>query len=130
MSSNQIEETSDAIYINAAFTFSDDKTSSGINTSLHIEERQNTDRGKKCKKKSVNNDKSSPQISYFELFRFASTMDWILLTIASVSSCISGIGLPIMLILFGNVINSFVEGGVDQEAIYASRCSLNSTNIT
>lgn len=128
MPPNNLEKTSGANYINAAFTSEDEKISSESNMCHHIEECPK-DRSKKCKKKSVDSEKP-PQISYFELFRFASATDWTLLTIASVSSCISGIGLPIMLILFGNVINSFVEGGVDQEAIYASRCSSNSTNIT
>ena len=51
----------------------------------------------------------------FKQFRYADKVDIALLLIGVVSALASGIGMPIMVILFGDLLNTFVaDTGVDQ----------------
>lgn len=52
-----------------------------------------------------------PSVSFFALFRFASCMDGFLIFFAAFISIIAGFVTPIMLNLFGDAMNAFVNGG-------------------
>ncbi|ULT92827.1 hypothetical protein L3Y34_010131 [Caenorhabditis briggsae] len=52
-----------------------------------------------------------PKISIFQLFRYTSTMDRIMLIVGILVSCATGLGLPLMSIIMGNVSQNFVEIG-------------------
>lgn len=68
-----------------------------------------------------------PPVPYFSLFRFASVPDWFLIALAAFASCGTGICLPILLTLFGDVANAFVNMGMDQETIKSISCNLSIT---
>lgn len=50
-----------------------------------------------------------PKISYFSLFRYATAWDKFLLTIACISSIISGAALPLFTLIFGNITQVFTN---------------------
>ncbi|CAI2352724.1 unnamed protein product [Caenorhabditis sp. 36 PRJEB53466] len=52
-----------------------------------------------------------PKISIFQLFRYTSTPDRVMLIIGIVVSCATGLGLPLMSIIMGNVSQNFIEIG-------------------
>jgi len=52
-----------------------------------------------------------PSVSFFALFRFASCMDGFLIFFSAFVSIIAGFVTPIMLNLFGDAMNAFVNGG-------------------
>ncbi|KAF1755254.1 hypothetical protein GCK72_021823 [Caenorhabditis remanei] len=56
-------------------------------------------------------DPPPPKISIFQLFRYTSTLDRIMLIVGIIVSCATGLGLPLMSIIMGNVSQNFVEIG-------------------
>ncbi|CAL2047788.1 unnamed protein product [Caenorhabditis brenneri] len=52
-----------------------------------------------------------PKISIFQLFRYTSTVDRIMLIVGIIVSCATGLGLPLMSIIMGNVSQNFVTIG-------------------
>uniref|UniRef100_A0A1I7V2Y6 p-glycoprotein n=1 Tax=Caenorhabditis tropicalis TaxID=1561998 RepID=A0A1I7V2Y6_9PELO len=53
----------------------------------------------------------TPKISIFQLFRYTSTVDRVMLIVGILVSCATGLGLPLMSIIMGNVSQNFVEIG-------------------
>ena len=78
--------------------------------------------GKKAKKKKTN-EETLPPVSLFALFRFASCSDIVLILVASVAAVGTGVGMPLMLILFGDLTNSFVGNGLNSTMINLIRCN-------
>lgn len=52
-----------------------------------------------------------PPVPFHALFRFASSLDLFFVFVAVVSACGTGVCLPIMLVLFGDVTNALVNSG-------------------
>ncbi|CAB3398372.1 unnamed protein product [Caenorhabditis bovis] len=67
------------------------------------------------KENSTNEKEEKPEapkrITIFQLFRYTSTFDKILLLIGITVACGTGLGLPLMSILMGNVSQSFINLG-------------------
>ena len=55
-------------------------------------------------------------------FRFASAKDKLLVFFGIVAAMIGGCTMPVMIILFGDLANSFVINGMNQTAIIQSVC--------
>lgn len=56
-------------------------------------------------------------VSFFSLFRFASTNDKILMAIGILGALIGGCSLPVMIVLFGDLANSFVTNDLDPNQV-------------
>lgn len=87
--------------------------------------------GKKKKKKEKAPPSDNPPVPFFDLFRYASPTDFVLLVFGALGAMGTGICFPIMLILFGDITNAFVGGGMDQETINEINCNIsNDPNYT
>ena len=51
---------------------------------------------------------SPPPVKFLQLYRFASQLDTALVVIGVVTACIASCGLPILMVLFGDMLNAFV----------------------
>ncbi|KAM3913524.1 ATP-dependent translocase ABCB1-like [Leptodactylus fuscus] len=91
----------DNTYDNPAFQQDEKPASNGII-------KQETDKKKKKAKKQ-----SVPMVGFLELFTFADTWDILLMVVGLICALASGTGLPIMIIVFGNMTDSFVQSGMD-----------------
>ncbi|KZS17965.1 ABC transporter, subfamily ABCB/MDR [Daphnia magna] len=89
----------------------------------------NKEDGKKKKEKPP--PPENPPVPFFDLFRYASPTDFVLLVLGTLGAIGTGICFPIMLILFGDITNAFVGGGLDQETINEINCNIsNDPNYT
>lgn len=61
-------------------------------------------------------------VPFYKLFRFASVKDKILLFFGVLTAMIAGCTMPVMIILFGQLTNSFVINDMNQTAIIQSVC--------
>ncbi|XP_053322474.1 ATP-dependent translocase ABCB1 [Spea bombifrons] len=89
-----------------------------------------SDPSTKKKKKFLfgkNKDKEKPEkpkmVSPFTMFRYSSATDKLLMVVGSIAAIVHGAGLPLMMLVFGDMTDSFVEAG--QNA--ANNQSMNST---
>jgi len=64
-----------------------------------------------------------PAVSLAHLYRFASKTDIVLIVIGFLAAVGSSLAFPIMLVLFGDVTNSFVGGGISTEELELIRCN-------
>ena len=71
-----------------------------------------------------------PAVPFTQLFRFATQNDLITNVIGIVAAIASAAGFPIMLVLFGDVTNSFVGGGLDADTLEQIRCNASYANYT
>lgn len=55
-----------------------------------------------------------PQVKYFDLFRFASKSDKIVMIIGSIFAAINGATMPFFMYLLGDMINSFSGNDPDE----------------
>ena len=66
---------------------------------------------------------SLPPVPFFKLFRYASKTDKILMGIAIISAMIGGLSIPCMIILFGDLANTFVSNDLNNDVCnYAQGC--------
>lgn len=104
-----------------------DDTSSSSSASTDPKKKKKEDKKKKKKEEEDEKNKPTipdvPPVSFFALFRFASGTDYLLIIIAILAAAGTGVCFPIMLILFGDVTNSFVGGGLSPEDIYNLQCN-------
>ncbi|KAM3821027.1 ATP-binding cassette sub-family B member 5 [Vipera latastei] len=72
-----------------------------------------TQKGHFKKKKIKNNEtskkKEKQMVGFFELFSFADALDIILMIVGSIAAVATGSGQPIIIVIFGQMTNSFVE---------------------
>ncbi|XP_039593521.1 ATP-dependent translocase ABCB1-like isoform X2 [Polypterus senegalus] len=66
----------------------------------------------KKKKKKNKKEELAKSVGIFQLFHYADTLDIILMIIGLVCSAAHGIALPIMIIVFGEMTDSFVSSGI------------------
>ncbi|XP_023932082.1 multidrug resistance protein 1A isoform X3 [Lingula anatina] len=70
-------------------------------------------------------------VGVFEIFRFASGFDYFLMSIGSLAAIIHGLALPLMIVVFGDMIDSFVgDGSVVTRALQACADNAAANNIT
>lgn len=107
---------------NDHFTVEDD--------TANIITKDGDENGNKCnavaEKSDVEHD--IPPLSFIGLYRFASCLDWFLIFFAILASIAAGFVTPIMMHLFGNAMDAFVNG---DSMSNATNCSdWNSENVT
>ncbi|XP_075273573.1 ATP-binding cassette sub-family B member 5 [Opisthocomus hoazin] len=67
----------------------------------------------KPRKKTKENEKPEKKVvGIFELFRYADRVDVLLMVVGLIAAVANGVGLPLMVIVFGEMTNSFVLSGV------------------
>ncbi|XP_064267922.1 ATP-binding cassette sub-family B member 5 isoform X1 [Passer domesticus] len=62
-------------------------------------------------------------VGVFELFRYADGVDVLLMIVGLVAAAANGTGMPLMIIIFGEMTNSFVLSGVQSNGISANNSS-------
>jgi len=68
--------------------------------------------------------------SFFQLFRFASNFDMLLITISVISATASGVCFPMSMVYFGKTINAFITKNLTDEQINTMRCyGVNSSHL-
>lgn len=80
---------------------------------------------KQSKSKKKKSEKEKPEqlpVSLLQLFRFASVADVLIIIVACFCAAASGIALPIVIILYGDLTNSFVNGGLNETYVYNLTC--------
>jgi ATP-binding cassette subfamily B (MDR/TAP) protein 1 len=117
--------------INEAFSQDDDelKKKEEDTSSSSIPSISDDGNGKKKKKKKDKEKPPPPEfppVPFFDLFRYASPTDFVLLCFGTLGAVGTGVCFPLMLILFGDITNAFVGGGMDQETIDEINCNISS----
>lgn len=86
------------------------------------------------KKKTVKDKKKEPPkaVGFFQLFRYASCLEGLLMLVGLLCAALHGIALPLMIVVFGQMTDSFVLSGQQLNATYnltldAVNSSLNSS---
>ncbi|CAF4140767.1 unnamed protein product, partial [Adineta steineri] len=74
-------------------------------------------------KKEKKDKEEIKSVSLRSLFRYATWIDFILILISYIAAIANGASFPLLMLLFGNVINTFTDHSFDL-------CSLNLTNIS
>ncbi|XP_046633239.1 ATP-dependent translocase ABCB1-like isoform X2 [Daphnia pulicaria] len=115
--------------INEAFSQDEDelKKKEEDTSSSSIPSISDDGNGKKKKKKKDKEKPPPPEIPpvpFFDLFRYASPTDFVLLCFGTLGAVGTGVCFPLMLILFGDITNAFVGGGMDQETINEINCNI------
>ncbi|KAM6314849.1 LOW QUALITY PROTEIN: ATP-binding cassette sub-family B member 5 [Aegotheles albertisi] len=78
----------------------------------HDENLEQSDHLKPRKKRRENEKPEKKVVGVFELFRYADGVDVLLMVVGLVTAAANGTGLPLMIIVFGEMTNSFVLSGV------------------
>ncbi len=99
-----------------------DESSSASSTSQDSVDSMKKDKKKKKEKKEKDPD-AQPPVPWMQLFRFASTSDQVLMFVGSLAALGTGLSMPAMLILFGDITNSLVSGGLDNDILNDIRCN-------
>ncbi|XP_035418388.1 ATP-binding cassette sub-family B member 5 [Cygnus atratus] len=81
----------------------------------HDEDLEHSDQ-LKTKKKKKENKPEKKVVGVFELFRYADWLDILLMVVGLIAAAANGTGLPLMIIVFGDMTNSFVLSGVNSNA--------------
>lgn len=109
--------------VNEAFTLDD----VSIEATSSIPSLDSDTKKKKNSKKKGDSDDDGPPalppVSFFALFRYASALDKFLVVLGLIAAAGTGVMFPLMTILFGDLTNAFVNGGLSEEAIYNVSCS-------
>ncbi|XP_013931904.1 PREDICTED: ATP-binding cassette sub-family B member 5 isoform X2 [Thamnophis sirtalis] len=81
------------------------------NPAFQLDETSTQEGGLKNKKIKNNetSKKEKQMVGFFELFSFADALDTILIIVGSIAAVAAGTGQPIIIIIFGQVTNSFVN---------------------
>ena len=77
-------------------------TSAPSNSSLNGEQK-----GVKNKKKEEEKEEKGKSVPFLKLFSFADSYDYVLMLVGIIGSMGNGIGMPLMTVIFGQVINTF-----------------------
>ena len=101
---------------NGSFTKSDE------NSSNSSEGDQKSDETK-SKSEKDEEPKGLPPVGFFQLFRFATGFDVFLISCSVLAGLATGVCFPIMLLLFGDLTNGFVSGGLSNEDFNNIRCN-------
>ncbi|XP_065484687.1 ATP-binding cassette sub-family B member 5 [Caloenas nicobarica] len=97
------------------------------NPSFQIDENlEESDRLKPKKNKKENEKIDKKAVGIFELFHYADWVDILLMVVGLIAAAASGTGLPIMIIFFGDMTNSFVLSGVKPNVLEGT--SVNNTS--
>uniref|UniRef100_A0A803XPJ8 ABC-type xenobiotic transporter n=1 Tax=Meleagris gallopavo TaxID=9103 RepID=A0A803XPJ8_MELGA len=67
----------------------------------------------KAKKKKKKDKTEKKVVGIFELFRYADWVDILLMVVGLIAAAANGTGLPLMIIIFGDMTNAFVLSGVN-----------------
>ncbi|XP_032552546.1 ATP-binding cassette sub-family B member 5 [Chiroxiphia lanceolata] len=95
------------------------------NPSFQHEEHLEQSDKLKLKRKKKENEKSERQmVGIFELFCYADWMDVLLMIVGLIAAAANGTGMPLMIIIFGEMTNSFVLSGVESNdtSVNSSSC--------
>ncbi|XP_050174693.1 ATP-binding cassette sub-family B member 5 [Myiozetetes cayanensis] len=95
------------------------------NPSFQHEEHLEQSGKLKPKRKKKENEKSEKQmVGIFELFCYADWVDVLLMIVGLIAAAANGTGMPLMIIIFGEMTNSFVLSGVESNdtSVNSSSC--------
>ncbi|XP_017679386.1 PREDICTED: ATP-binding cassette sub-family B member 5 isoform X1 [Lepidothrix coronata] len=90
----------------------------------HEEHLEQSDKLKLKKKKKENEKSEKRMVGIFELFCYADWMDVLLMIVGLIAAAANGTGMPLMIIIFGEMTNSFVLSGVESNdtSVNSSSC--------
>ncbi|EXB58297.1 hypothetical protein L484_015631 [Morus notabilis] len=57
--------------------------------------------------KSLSSANDNRSVSFFKLFSFADRLDVLLMVVGTISAAANGVSSPVMLVIFGDLINAF-----------------------
>ncbi|GMH30820.1 hypothetical protein Nepgr_032663 [Nepenthes gracilis] len=90
-------------------------TSKSCTASLEVEKRSQNEKDCKDTKKGQSNDR----VPFYKLFSFGDSTDLALMVIGSIGAVGNGVSMPLMSILFGNLIDAFGENQTNHEVLHA-----------
>ncbi|ONI27775.1 hypothetical protein PRUPE_1G104400 [Prunus persica] len=68
---------------------------------------------------SKSKEDGTKTVPYYKLFSFADSLDFLLMSVGTISAIGNGTSLPLMTIIFGDVINSFGQSGNNKDVVDA-----------
>ena len=130
-SDQQTQKLEDGGHTNEAFE-NDDQTMTKLDEidypAYDIKQKKKRRKKKDGKESDKEEEPALPPVPLFRLFRFASKNDVIAIVIGVLAAIGSSLGFPVMLVLFGDVTNSFVGGGISPEELEKIRCNASYAN--
>ncbi|XP_027733749.1 ATP-binding cassette sub-family B member 5 [Empidonax traillii] len=90
----------------------------------HGEHLEQSDKLKPKRKKKENEKSEKQMVGIFELFCYADWVDVLLMIVGLIAAAANGTGMPLMIIIFGEMTNSFVLSGVESNdtSVNSSSC--------
>ncbi|KAG0332609.1 Antigen peptide transporter 2, partial [Podila humilis] len=82
-------------------------------------ENSNGDVGDDDDEEEEEEEEPTKKVSYLQLYRFASTWDWICVVLGSICAILNGIGQPLIAVLMGDIVNSLARHYDDPKAAVA-----------
>lgn len=67
---------------------------------------------------SKRKEESTNTVPYYKLFSFADSLDYLLIFVGTVGAIGNGMSLPLMTVIFGNLINSFGDFADTKELVH------------
>ncbi|BFG14781.1 hypothetical protein CerSpe_010550 [Prunus speciosa] len=68
---------------------------------------------------SKSKEDGTKTVPYYKLFSFADSLDYLLMSVGTISAIGNGASFPLMTIIFGDVINSFGASGNNKDVVDA-----------
>uniref|UniRef100_A0A4W3JLH7 ATP-binding cassette, sub-family B (MDR/TAP), member 4 n=1 Tax=Callorhinchus milii TaxID=7868 RepID=A0A4W3JLH7_CALMI len=101
------------------------KESKATKHSVEADGATDTEHNKKRKKKDEEKEKKIEMVSLLTLFRYSGRLDKLLMVLGSLAALIHGAALPLMVIVFGDMTDSFVMDGRSDLSIHGLlHCSI------
>ncbi|KAM4702862.1 ATP-dependent translocase ABCB1-like [Rhinophrynus dorsalis] len=91
-----------------------DEPLNGYDNPAFMEDEQEEKNGKRKAKKKKKNSGPTAMVGFFELLRFADAWDIILIIFGLLCALACGVGLPLLIIIFGELTDSFVDSGIPE----------------
>lgn len=101
-----------------------DEASTSENRSLEVEHKDSSDKNESGKKETKEEKGKTNVVPFYRLFVFSDTKDKVLMIVGSIAAIGNGLSLPLMTVLFGELIDSFGESQNDDVVRKVSKVAL------
>ncbi|XP_062847623.1 ATP-dependent translocase ABCB1-like [Trichomycterus rosablanca] len=103
-----------------------------LDENLDEPRREESAQMKKKKKKHERSKEQIKSVGFFQLFRYATCLEVVLMLVALLCAALHGVALPLMCVVFGEMTDSFVQSGqqFNSTGSYTRNVTFNSTLIS
>lgn len=98
----------------------DMKTDQAASSSFHsavVDSEKEAVKRNKQEHTSRSKDESTNTVSFYKLFSFSDSTDYLLMLVGTISAVGNGLSLPLMTIIFGTLVDSFGDSGNNKQVL-------------